>query len=483
MAKFYLTTSIPYVNAKPHLGHALEYTQGDVLARYRKQKGDEVYFVSGADENSLKIVQAAEKAGLPVQTFSDQNAVHFQNLIQAYNIGLDIFHRSSSEKHHLASKELWERCDHAGDIYKKKYTGLYCIGCEAFYKREDLTAQGECLHHPGKPVAEIEEENYFFRLSKYQDRLLELIKSEKYLIRPEFKKNEVISFLQQGLEDFSISRSKERARNWGVEVPNDPTQIMYVWFDALNVYRSAALDWWPANLHLIGKDIIRFHAIYWPAILLSAQLPLPQELFVHGFITVDGQKMSKSIGNVVDPLDLVKKYGTDPVRYYLLREIPADNDGDYSEEKFLNRYNSDLANGLGNFTSRVLTLCAEMEFASQSQNPESDGNSEIENKIQETKNQLDQYLEEKKFHDALAKIWELISFGDALLNEKKPWAIEVAIEKKIVLAGLLQILEAVTQMLQPFLPETAAKIHQLFNQQNSLLKPQKPKEPIFPRRG
>lgn len=475
MPKKYITASIPYVNAKPHIGHALEFVQGDVLARHYKQKGDDVYYISGADENSLKVVQAAEKADISVQEFADKNAVHFENLIKEYNISINKFQRSSSREHHASSQELWKRCEAAGDIYKKKYKGLYCVGCETFYKKEELNENGECLNHLGKPVQEVEEENYFFALSKYQDKLKQLIESDQYLVRPHFKKNEVLSFIEQGLEDFSISRSKERARDWGVLVPGDETQIMYVWFDALNVYRSAAPDYWPADLHIIGKDIIRFHAIYWPAILLSAELELPKELFVHGFITIDGQKMSKSIGNVVDPFELVQKYGIDPVRYYLLREIPADNDGDFSEEKFIGRYNADLANGLGNFVSRVATLADGQAFKV----------TEIEDsfteKIISVEKRVKEYLEEKKFHDALAILWELISFGDSYLNEKEPWKVTDEKEKKKLLNNLLSIIVKVQELIAPFLPETAKKIRALLDEESGVVTPQKPESSLFPR--
>lgn len=474
MSKFYLTASIPYVNAKPHIGHALEYLQGDVLARYHKQKGDHVYYISGADENSLKVVQAAEKAGLPVQKFADQNAVHFENLIKEYNISIDRFHRSSSKEHHLSSQELWRRCNEAGDIYKKTYKGLYCVGCENFYKTGELNEAGECFNHPGKPLQEVEEENYFFALSKYQDKLKQLIQSGEYLIRPEFKKNEVLSFIDQGLEDFSISRSKERAKGWGVTVPGDESQIMYVWFDALNVYRSAAPDLWPANLHIIGKDIVRFHAIYWPAMLLSAKIDLPKELFVHGFITVDGQKMSKSLGNTVDPFELVKKYGVDPVRYYLLREIPSDNDGDFSEAKFIGRYNADLANGLGNFVSRVLTLAEGLELKLD------EVSGQFKEKIQATAQKAGEHIQEKRFHDALASIWELISFGDTYLNEKEPWKVQDGEEKRKILVNLISIVQALSSLLLPCLPETSQKIQSLLSG-GDVVTTQKPNGPLFPR--
>ncbi|MDP3880579.1 MAG: methionine--tRNA ligase, partial [bacterium] len=244
---FYLTAAIPYVNAKPHIGHALEYCQGDVLARYFRHKGRKVFYVTGADENSLKVVRAAEEAGKKVEDFADENARIFLDLLETYKISIDKFQRSSSKEHYEMVQEFWKKCDVSGDIYKKEYEGLYCVSCEVFYEKSELD-NGECPYHPGKEVEKVKEENYFFRLSKYQDKLVELIESDTYKIRPQSRKNEALAFIKRGLKDFSISRSKERARGWGVPVPGDDSQIIYVWFDALNVYRSAAPHYWPADL-------------------------------------------------------------------------------------------------------------------------------------------------------------------------------------------------------------------------------------------
>lgn len=365
MEKFYVTTAIPYVNARPHLGHALEFVQADVIARFQRQKGREVLLLSGSDDNALKNVQAAEQAGVPVERFVEENGQLFLKLAQALGVRLDIFQRATSKEHHASSQKLWELCDKAGDIYKDSYEGLYCVGCEAFYAKDELNEKGECQEHPGKKLEKISEENYFFRLSKYQKQLVELLEKDELRIIPASRKNEVLAFLREPLQDISISRSNERARNWGVPVPGDSSQRMYVWFDALNIYQSGIgfgsdeakyKKWWPADVHVIGKGITRFHAVYWPAFLLSAKLPLPKALFVHGYLTVEGKKMSKSVGNVVDPFELIERYGADALRYFLLREIPATEDGDYSREKFEMRYNADLANGLGNLVSRVLAL-------------------------------------------------------------------------------------------------------------------------------
>src|SRR3990172_1921284 len=290
--KYYLTTAIPYVNAKPHIGHALEYVIADAIHRYQDLIGNDVYFVSGADENALKNVQAAEKAGVPVQQFLNENSKTFADFYKLLEVDLDEFRRGTDQKHHWPGvQKLWKLVDKNGDIYKKKYKGLYCVGCEEFKTEKDLV-DGKCPDHDKVPE-EVEEENYFFKLSKYQDKIFKLIESDEYKIIPSKRKNEILSFIKDGLTDISISRSNERARGVGVPVEGDNSQKAYVWFDALNIYQTAVgfgydenlwKEWWPADLHIIGKDIIRFHAVYWPAILLSASLPLPKRLLVHGFI-------------------------------------------------------------------------------------------------------------------------------------------------------------------------------------------------------
>ncbi|MEK9208054.1 MAG: methionine--tRNA ligase, partial [Patescibacteria group bacterium] len=352
MPKFYITAAIPYVNAPPHIGHALEFVQADVVARYHKLIDDDVCQLCGGDENALKNVQAAEKAGKNIQEFVDENTKLFEELAKQLNVRFDIFQKGSSQQHHESSQELWNRCFKSGDIYKKEYSGLYCVGCELFYSPGELDESGECFEHPGKKLEIVTEENYFFRLSKYQKNIIDLIQTNRLSIVPEKRKNEVLGFLKNPLQDISISRTNERAKNWGVPVPNDATQRMYVWFDALNIYQSGIgfgsneenyKKWWPADVHVIGKGIIRFHAVYWPAFLLSAKLKPPKQLFVHEYFTVNGQKMSKTLGNVIDPIGLVKKYGADGVRLYFLKHFSAFNDGDFSEDKFRDVYNADLA--------------------------------------------------------------------------------------------------------------------------------------------
>ncbi|MDO8741561.1 MAG: methionine--tRNA ligase, partial [Candidatus Roizmanbacteria bacterium] len=346
--KFYITAAIPYVNAAPHIGHALEFIQVDAIARFHKLLGEKVTSLTGGDENALKNVQAAEKAGQLTQKFVDKNAQLFLELTEKLDSRFDVFQKGTSPDHFKSSQDLWNRCK-KGDIYKKNYEGLYCVGCETFYSPDELNEKGECFEHPGKKLDKVSEANYFFKLSSYQKQLIKLISKDELRIFPEFRKKEVLSFLKEPLLDISISRSNERAKNWGVPVPNDPTQRIYVWFDALNIYRSGVDEkTWPADLHVIGKGIIRFHTIYWPAFLLSAGLPLPKAVFAHGYLTVNGQKMSKTIGNIVDPLEIISKYGVDALRYYLLREIPPFDDGDFSYRRLDEIYNSDLANELGN---------------------------------------------------------------------------------------------------------------------------------------
>jgi len=470
MSKFYITTAIPYVNAKPHVGHALEFVQADVVARYHRQKGDEVLLLSGSDENALKNVQAAEQAGVPVQQFVDENARLFSELAEKLNIEFNVFQKGSDPKHHASSQELWKLCQKAGDIYKSFYEGLYCVGCETFYTPEELDENLECFEHPGKKLEKVKEENYFFKLSKYQERLIELIQKDELNIVPSSRKNEILSFLKQTLQDISISRSNERAKNWGVPVPGDDSQRMFVWFDALNIYQSGIgfgsdqeiyKKWWPADVHVIGKGIIRFHTVYWPAFLLSAGLPLPKTIFVHGYITVEGAKMSKSVGNVIDPFELVVKYGADAVRYFFLRELPATEDGDFSFEKFETRYNADLAGGLGNLVARLTTM-AEGYVTTPKLGIQDAG---LKTAFDSLEKDYPVLLEEFRFSEALSRIWELISLCDKHIERKKPWEKQPGHEQ--VWQDLIATLASIGWFLEPFLPETS---HNILNRLGGALK-------------
>jgi len=441
--KIYITAAIPYVNAAPHIGHALEFIQVDVVARYHRLLGDKVTALTGGDENALKNVQAAEKAGFPVQEFVDKNAKLFEELLKKLNCQFDVFQKGSSPSHFKSSQELWNRCFEKGDIYKKNYQGLYCIGCEAFYTEEELT-NGECAEHPGKKLELVSETNYFFKLSSYQKQLIELISTDKLKIYPEFRKNEVLSFLKEPLRDISVSRSNERAKNWGVPVPNDDSQRMYVWFDALNIYRSGVDSaTWPADLHIIGKGIIRFHTVYWPAFLLSAGLPLPKEVMAHGYLTIDGQKMSKTIGNIVDPLAIVGKYGVDALRYYLLREIPPFDDGDFSYRRLDEIYSSDLANELGNLVMRITTLAEKDKLEITSTNHYPLTTSHLFNNFQ--------------FNTILESIWKKIKILNKSTDDFAPWK-KTSKDRNEFLTNSLNELHEIGYELQPFLPETAEKI-------------------------
>ena len=472
--KFYITSAIPYVNSSPHVGHALEFIQTDAIARYHKLLGEDVLTLSGGDENALKNVQAAEKAGVPAQEFVDKNNKLFEELTIKLNARYDVWQKGSDQIYHfLSSQKLWELCAQNDDIYQKSYEGLYCVGCEIFYELEELNEKGECLEHPGKPLEKVKEKNWFFRLSKYEQQIKEIIQRGELDIVPQKRKNEVLAFLGRGLQDISISRSNQRAKNWGVPVPGDPTQRIYVWFDALNIYQSGIgfgwdettyEKWWPADLHVIGKGITRFHAVYWPAFLLSAGLELPKKIFVHEYFTVNGQKMSKTLGNVIDPTLLIEKYGVDPLRYYFLAKFSPFNDGDFSEEEFKKTYNADLANGLGNLVARVAKLASTFNFRLSTFDftDLNTGSYKIA---------LTEYL----FNDALATVWEKIKAADKYIDENEPWKLTGDALHKILEHAINQIFEIAT-LLQPFLPQTSEKILTQFS--NKSIKPQ---PPLFPR--
>jgi len=475
--KFYITTAIDYVNAAPHIGHALEKVQADVLARYQRQKDRDVFFLTGTDENSLKNVQAAKVEKISTQELVDRNSAVFKSLKEALNLSFDGFIRTTEQKHVEGAQKLWQAC-RKEDIYKKKYKGIYCVDCEMFYKESELI-DGLCPEHKTKPQV-VEEENYFFKLTNYQKQLEELIESDKLKIIPKSKKNEMLSFIKQGLEDFSISRSAQRAQGWGVSVPEDKTQIQYVWFDALSNYLTGIgyteesdqfKKLWPCDLHVIGKGILRFHAIYWPAMLLSSGLELPKSIFVHGYLTIDGQKISKSLGNTVDPIELASKYSLDVIRYYLLREISSTEDGDFSIKRLEERYNADLANGLGNLVSRVLTLSQKVKKINEK--PIDEDLSKQTGQIHE---KYKKAMQEIKFNEALEAIWQLISLSDEYVEKNKPWELIKKNQDKFdeVLSCLLIRLKAIAEYLRPFLPETADKIIEQ-------VKVNKKTESLFPR--
>ncbi len=477
--KFYITTSIAYVNAAPHVGFALESVQADALARFHSDYVKHPYFLTGTDEHGAKIARAAESAGKTPQELVDDNSGKFRELKEVLNLSWDNFIRTSDRRVHWpVAQEIWKRLEKSGDLYRKTYSGLYCVGHEAFVTQKDLV-DGKCVDHKKEPET-ISEDNWFFRLSKYNRDIEKKIKSGELKIIPEGRKNEILSLLGEGLEDISFSRPSKDL-SWGVPVPGDDTQTMYVWADALSNYISGyggISDWekHPADVHLVGKDILRFHAAIWPAMLLSAELPLPRSIFVHGHILVNGEKMSKSTGNVVDPFELVEKYGTDPVRYYLLREIPSGNDGDFSREKFEERYNGDLANGLGNFAARVSTLASGLgELSLKDTDPA------ISEKILNTKARYSEKMLDFRIHEALAIIFELIQFGDRYVNDRKPWDKNLDVKEKVMILGnLTAILRASGEFLKPFIPQTAEKILKAIDIKGDKVKVSKI-EPLFPR--
>ncbi|MFH1029669.1 MAG: methionine--tRNA ligase [bacterium] len=461
---FYITTTLPYVNASPHLGHALEFVQADVIARYKKISGEEVFFNIGTDEHGQKIYKTALKEGLETKKFCDKYAERFLKLAEKLNISYTNFIRTSEPHHIAAAQEFWRRCFNNGDIYKKSYKVKYCVGCE-LEKTDSELADGKCPLHPNLKIESIEEENYFFRFSKYQDKLLELYEKDPNFTLPSERLNEIKSFVENGLRDFSISRLREKMP-WGIEVPDDSEHIMYVWFDALVNYISAIgwpddmekfEKWWPV-FQIAGKDNLRQQSAMWQAMLMSAEIPVSKQILIHGFISSNGQKMSKSLGNVVDPFEVIEKYGVDALRYYLLTEIPTMKDGDFSYEKFEARYNADLANGIGNLVSRTITMAI------------NENQRELENELTRItdKFSIDEYWNEYTckmdnflLNESLSIVNKLIKQCDGIIADTKPWELIKAGEQKKAAEILLPIAEAmrhIAWMLKPFMPETADKI-------------------------
>lgn len=469
MEPLFITTAIDYVNAKPHVGHALEKIQADVVARYWRANNRAVFFLTGTDENSLSNVRAAKKAGQPINDFVDTNVAHFRALGELLHLSFDDFIRTTEERHIRGAQKFWQAL-RPDDVYKKLYRGLYCVGCEEFKTEKDLV-DGLCPEHKRAPEP-VEEENYFFRLSRYQKELEELLASERLAIVPQFRTNEVLQFLKGGLEDLSISRSTERAEGWGVPVPGDLSQMMYVWVDALSNYLTA-LDYatdgerfqrfWAGpshKLHMIGKGIIRFHAIYWPAFLLSAGLPLPNELFVHEYLTVDGHKMSKSIGNAIDPVELVEIFGTDGARYLLLVSLPVDHDGDMSLSKLRERYTADLVNGLGNLLQRTLVLRQKLGVS-------------VSAGVAPRCAAADELTEQYRFADALAELWRLVDQANQHLEWEAPWQEADPAKQTATLTSVTRQLETIAASLAAYLPTTAARVR---DQLHSGIP-----DPLFPR--
>ncbi len=465
MSKFYLTTAIAYVNGAPHIGHALEFVQADVLCRYHRLRKDDTFFLTGTDEHGVKIYEASQEAKVDTQEFVDKNAEKFMALKGLLGLSYDDFVRTSSAKHKAGASKIWAKMVEAGDIYKGVYKGNYCVGCEAFIPDKDLDEEGNCPIHKKKPDM-LEEENYFFRLSKYSDKIKDLIESDKLLVLPDSRKKEMLNIIgEEGLKDVSFSRPKE-VLPWGINVPGDDTQVMYVWCDALSNYITAInyeqedelfKRLWPCDVHLIGKDILRFHAGIWIGMLLSAGLEIPKSIYVHGFITSEGQKMSKSLGNVVDPLEYIEKYGKDALRYYLLREIPTMDDGDFSHGRFVDIYNSELANSLGNLVNRVLTM---VQRYADSKVPAVNVDDVVTKKIEDVFSIYGGAFAAFDLKSACECVVELTNFANKYIDDKKPWVLAKEGDKTLdgVLYNLLEIIRVLAILLAPILPEPSEKI-------------------------
>ncbi len=475
----YLTTTLPYVNAEPHIGFALEMVQADVIARYRTLLGDEVFFNTGTDEHGLKIFRKAEEEGKDTQAYVDEYAAKFKSLKGKLNLhpGLH-FIRTTDAHHKAAAQEMWRRCLAKGDIFKKKYKGLYCVGDEAFIKETDLV-DGKCPNHSTMEPIEIEEENYFFRLSAYQEKLLVYLSREGVIV-PEWRREEAINFVRLGLEDFSISRTKEKMP-WGVPVPDDDTQVMYVWFDALTNYIST-LGWpedaggnfkkfWTEGetLQLAGKDQVRFQSIMWQGMLMSAGLEATDQVIYHGFITSDGTKMSKSLGNVIDPLAVAGEYGIDALRYFLARHVRPFEDSDFTMEKFKEAYNANLANGLGNLAARVMQLAE-----SNLEKPVFAGD---ETFVFTYSPQIREAMGRYDLNTVMDSIWAAVSGIDQMIQKDQPFKV-VKDDKKRgaeMITALVKQLAWIAKAIEPFMPDTSMKILQ------AVMENKKP-ENLFPRK-
>ncbi len=477
MSKFFVTTPIYYVNAKPHVGHVYSTLAADVLARYHRARGGKVLFSTGTDENSQKNVEAAQKQGRDVKEYVDEMAAVWEGVFNKLGFTHDVFVRTTSPEHEASVRAMLEKITAAGDIYLGDYEGFYCVGCEEFIAENELV-DGKCPIHHTVPK-KIKEKNYFFKLSEYKEKLLEYYRQNPDFVQPDSARNKMLYYIENEIADISISR---QAQEWGIRLPQDEQHAIYVWFDALINYLTVTgypdekqfSQWWPADLHIIGKDIIKFHCAIWPAMLMSAGLEVPRKVFAHGFFTINGQKISKSLGNAIDPLELIKDYPFDAIRYYLLRDIPFGNDGDFSHERLHDRYNADLANGLGNLVSRTLNMIEQFW-------PDFDQSSVKPTAVEQTLIGLEDDIEDLHFDRALGKIWEVISWCDSMIETNRPWELAKAgdMEKlQKILGQVFEGLLAVNESLAPFLPETHEKLSKLL----SVRPIKKPAEPLFARK-
>lgn len=470
---FYITTPIYYVNDKPHIGHAYTSVAADVLARFKRLDGYKTLFLTGTDEHGQKIARAASDAGISAQDFCNQVSQTFKDLNTHLAICPDDFIRTTEDRHKKAAQALWKRMMDKGFIYKGSYAGWYSVRDEAYYAEDELI-NGKAP--TGADVTWLEEESYFFALSKFQEPLLTFYKTHTNFIKPEGRRNEVIKFVESGLRDLSISRS---TFNWGVDVPGDEKHVMYVWVDALTNYITALgfpenteqlKDLWPTSLHLIGKDILRFHAIYWPAFLMAADLAPPHRIFAHGWWTSEGQKISKSLGNTIDPLELVQEFGQDAVRYFLMREVPFGQDGNFARAAFTQRYNSDLANDLGNLSQRVLSF---VQKNANAQVPTAGTFLAVDTDILSKASQMIYALRDHADaiapHRMLEEIWHLISLSNRYVDEQAPWSLRKTDTDRMntVLYVLLEVLRSIGLYVQPFLPDASQKLLDMLGVENT----------------
>ena len=465
---FYITTAISYPNGEPHIGHAYEMITTDAIARWARLEGREVFFLTGTDEHGIKMVQTAEAAGVTTRQLADRNAARFAALAEALDISNDDFIRTTEPRHYAASQELWRRMLANGDIYEDAYEGWYSVRDEAYFDESELTdGEGGKKHAPsGAEVTWVREPSYFFRLSAYQDRLLSHFEAHPEFIAPDERRNEIVSFVRSGLRDVSISRT---TFDWGIPVPDAPGHVMYVWVDALTNYltgigfpddgSAAFKKYWPADLHAIGKDIIRFHTVYWPAFLISAGLPVPKRVFAHGFLTVEGKKMSKSLGNVIDPFALIEEFGIDPVRYFALREVSFGQDGDYGREKFVNRSNADLANNFGNLAQRSLSMIQKNFGGVLPSRLPSAADDAIVAVARAGIEKIAKAMQTQQIHDATGELVAVLSAANLYFAEQAPWGLKEDLPRMgSILATTADVVRRAAIAAQAFVPGSAAKL-------------------------
>ncbi|KQZ99558.1 methionine--tRNA ligase [Mesorhizobium sp. Root157] len=466
---FYITTAISYPNGKPHIGHAYELIATDALARFQRLDGKDVFFLTGTDEHGIKMLQTAKKEGISARELADRNAAEFKRMAIALNASNDDFIRTTEDRHYAASQAIWKAMAANGDIYKGGYAGWYSVRDEAYYGEEETEVRADNVRYgpQGTPVEWVEEESYFFRLSAYQDKLLDLYASQPGFIGPAERRNEVTSFVRSGLKDLSVSRT---TFDWGVPVPGDEKHVMYVWVDALTNYitgtgypdeNDGKWRFWPADAHIIGKDIVRFHAVYWPAFLMSAGIELPKRVFGHGFLFNRGEKMSKSLGNVIDPFTMVEHYGLDQVRYFFLREVPFGQDGSYSHEAIVNRTNADLANDLGNLAQRSLSMIAKnCDGLVPARGDLADADKAILEQAGEALVTARAAMAEQGIHLALAAIFAVVAEANRYFAAQEPWALKKTDPARMetVLWTTAETIRRVAIMCQPYIPDSATKL-------------------------